>query len=267
MVNNQNQFIMNTINHLSYNILKKIIDTAFALILLLLLMPLLILISIVVYLETGMNPIFSQQRGVVLEKSLFRIYKFKTLQKHHSSECKKSDKIFIKENLINLVTASGYFLRKTGLDELPQLVNIILGEMSFIGPRPLAEGDLITMKTTEPVLYERRTKLSPRPGISGYWQIYGSREKGIKNLVECEEEYEIKKSTLFDIFLVFMTIPVILFGRHTDSIIADQVKKKKILQYFINLQKQRLCYPPTDGQEEGILKSLKRGFLKGSSVY
>ncbi|MFO7445669.1 MAG: sugar transferase [Ignavibacteriaceae bacterium] len=221
-----------------YNTIKRVFDVVFASILIILLSPLLVIIYTVIFFETGMNPVFTQQRGIVLERPRFKIYKFRTLRSNCLLNNINQHEIFLKDNLIEAVTVTGYILRKAGLDELPQLINILRGEMSFIGPRPLSIDDLIILKKSEPLYYERRSEILSRPGISGYWQIFGCRLSGTKNLVECEEEYEKAKSFSFDIFLILMTIPIILFGKHYDSIINGQIKKIRVPQYLINYQKR-----------------------------
>lgn len=205
----------------AFRILKRIFDFLFASVLLVVLFPLLFIISIIIIIETGSNPIFNQMRGLTLEGTHFRIFKFRTLQKEVNTIIESSP-ILIKDNLSDLVTASGNILRKTGLDELPQLINIILGEMSFIGPRPLSLSDLGEMKKSDYHYYSRRRTVSSKPGISGYWQIYGKRTEGIKNLIELEEYYESNKSFFLDMFLIFMTIPIVLFAKHTDAIVGKK---------------------------------------------
>ncbi len=203
-----------------YNICKRIFDFVIAAFLLVLLSPFFILISLVIYFETGNTPLFAQQRGLTLEGKEFRLYKFRTLKKEKSLG-KESTHIFLKENLEGLVTYTGYILRQTGLDELPQLMNILLGEMSLIGPRPLSISDLQLMKEYNPTLYIRRGSYSSKPGISGYWQIYGDRQKGVMNLIELEGFYDRNKSISLDLFLILMTIPIVLFAKHSDAIIGS----------------------------------------------
>jgi lipopolysaccharide/colanic/teichoic acid biosynthesis glycosyltransferase len=203
------------------NISKRLFDLILAILLLILLLPILLIIGLIIFLETGSNPLYIQNRGITVEKEEFKIFKFKTL-KHPNRLENNSSQIFIKENLSELVTKSGHFLRTTGLDELPQIINILLGEMSFIGPRPLSHNDLLIMKNTEPVLYSRRQFIASKPGISGFWQIYGNRFQGASNLIELEEYYEKNKSLQFDIFLIFMTIPIVLFAKHSDAIVGKK---------------------------------------------
>jgi lipopolysaccharide/colanic/teichoic acid biosynthesis glycosyltransferase len=202
-----------------YDVTKRIFDFTLAVLLMVLLIPFFILTCIIIYLETGSAPIFAQQRAMTLEGSEFRIFKFRTLRKTKTKE-KESSHIFLKVDLSGLVTFTGYILRKTGLDEIPQLLNIIMGEMSLIGPRPLSLNDLQMMKESEPHLYNRRKFIRSKPGISGYWQIYGERQKGVINLIEHEEFYEMNRSLTFDLFLMTMTLPIVLFAKHSDAIIG-----------------------------------------------
>ena len=202
-----------------YSIIKRLFDFLLSATLIILLSPFILLTYIVIYLETGNSPIFVQQRGLTLEGPEFRIYKFRTL-KHSHITLKESSHIFRKEDLSGLVTFSGFVLRRTGLDELPQLLNVLMGDMSLVGPRPLSLWDLQMMKENDPDLYERRKLIASKPGITGYWQIYGNRQKGVKDLIEADEKYEKNKSFGFDLFLLMMTIPKMFFTKNSDAIIG-----------------------------------------------
>ncbi|MDR3666182.1 MAG: sugar transferase [Ignavibacteriaceae bacterium] len=202
-----------------YNILKRIFDLILSVFLVALLSPFFVLISLIIFLETGNSPIFAQQRGLILEGNEFRIFKFRTLR-HNKLALKEPLHIFRKEDLSGLVTFSGFVLRRTGLDELPQLLNVLKGEMSLVGPRPLSLWDLQMMKENDPALYNRRKFITSKPGITGYWQIYGNRQKGVHDLIEADEHYEKNKSFIFDLFLIAMTIPIMFFTKHSDAIIG-----------------------------------------------
>lgn len=207
-----------------YNVVKRIIDLTLAASLLMLFLPLLLLFILVVLIETKENPIFIQKRGISLKGKPFNVLKIRTLK---SNKCKKTinnEDVFIKPDYSDALTLSGRFLRKTGLDELPQLINILLGEMSFIGPRPLSLHDLNLLKNNEYELYRRREAINSTPGISGYWQIFGNRSAGLKNLIELDEYYNINKSFTLDMFLILLTIPVVLFGKHSDAIANGKTK-------------------------------------------
>ena len=202
-----------------YEIIKRAFDFTLSAFLIVLLSPFILLTCIIIYLETGCTPIFAQQRGLTLEGPEFRIYKFRSL-KNSKLTLKESSHIFRKEDLSGLVTISGFVLRRTGLDELPQLMNVLMGDMSLVGPRPLSLWDLQMMKENDSGLYNRRMFITSKPGITGYWQIYGNRQKGVLDLIEADEHYEKNKSFVFDLFLISMTIPILFFTKHSDAIIG-----------------------------------------------
>lgn len=208
-------------------IVKRAYDIALSAVLLVLLAPVMALLGLIVWIDTGEYPIFRQQRGLTLEKRRFTIYKFRTLKSGNAEGISGENNIFTKDSLSGRVTLTGRWLRATGLDELPQLLNVLKGEMSFIGPRPLSTEDLELMKKENPEHYLRRGMFTSRPRISGYWQIFGERSKGIDNLIELEIKYETEKSIILDLFLMALTLPVVLFAKHSDAI-QFRVKNQKL---------------------------------------
>ena len=127
-----------------------------------------------------------------------------------------------KPYLAGYVPAFGGWLRRSGLDELPQLWNILIGDMSFIGPRPLATDDLEVMKRDLPSLYRERAALRAKVGLSGIWQLFGSREEGVENLVRLDSEYERACSFRTDMKLIVRSIPTVLFALHSDAILKQR---------------------------------------------
>jgi exopolysaccharide production protein ExoY len=203
----------------TYKIIKRVFDFTLSAFLIVLLFPFILLTCLIIYLETRCSPIFEQQRGLTLEGPEFKIYKFRTL-KHSKVTLKESSHIFHKEDLSGLVTLTGFVLRRTGLDELPQLWNVLMGDMSLVGPRPLSLWDLQMMKKDDPHLYDRRKFITSKPGITGYWQIFGIRQNGVPDLVKADEHYEKNKSFGFDLYLLMMTVPMMFFTKHSDAIIG-----------------------------------------------
>ncbi len=197
--------------------LKISLDITLSIFILIFTLPFLLLIALVVWIDTSENPVYIQDRGITLNDK-FMIYKFRTLR---SNKNIVSNSVFYKREFNGLLTRTGKFLRTSGLDELPQLVNVLKGEMSLIGPRPLSHKDLLLLKKTEPEYYMRREKLNCKPGISGMWQIYGNRDKGAKNLIELDELYEKRKNLLLDLTLLVKTIPLIFTSNHSDSIVSQ----------------------------------------------
>lgn len=209
------------IKNLLYSIEKRLFDIVLSLLLLLLSSPLLIVLSVWIWIETGHFPLYSQKRGLVLEKNLFRLYKIRTLKISDQKKLNSID-IFIKDDLEAFVTPLGRWLRKTGIDELPQLLNVLLGNMSFVGPRPFSLSDIGRMKLNQLSYYKRRGMIISKPGITGLWQINGDRTKGTENLLELEEFYDKHKNIMFDFKILIHTIPVVLSGSNSDAILKTR---------------------------------------------
>ena len=173
---------------------KRLFDIFLSLILIILLFPIMILIFFLVWLIIG-SPIFIQKRPG-LNGKIFTIYKFKTLYEASKfvSEKKRQNKF-------------GKFLRKSGLDELPQLFNILENNMSFVGPRPLLVDYLKKYSS-----YEKKRHLV-KPGLTGLAQINPeiSGKKSWKKSIRYDIFYVTKISFFLDIKILFRTVIVILF--------------------------------------------------------
>ncbi len=210
---------------------KRIIDVTVSLLILIAGLPLMFLILLMAFLSTGQFPIIFQERKITLEKKALRIMKIRTIKTGVRIDHCLRDKsvpeciseIFIKGGGEKQVPLFCRWLRKTGIDEVPQLINVITGEMSIIGPRPLLEDDLQIIKNAEPENYLRRTKIKSKPGISGMWQVYGEREKGAANLVWLDEVYENKKSFLLDCRIILRSALILFTAAHSDSIVRSKV--------------------------------------------
>jgi len=183
----------------------------------LLLLPFLIIIGIAVYYSIGEFPIFTQKRAITLEHHLFTIYKYRTIKKHKPQI--PSDSILNKPGLEKYVTRLGSQLRKTGFDEILQLLNVIKGDMAFIGPRPLSVEDITIIKKNYPELYNSRAKLTLKPGITGLWQVIGQRDLGIYNLVKHDLFYANNRSLKLNVKILGLTIKTILTRTHSDAVL------------------------------------------------
>lgn len=153
-------------------------------------------------------PIFIQERGLTLSNRRFMMLKFKTIKSNIQSQNIKQK--FLSSINPELLTKLTYFIRKKGLDELPQLFQVLTGKMSLVGPRPLMLEDLIFMKNNYPREYEMRNQLMVKPGITGLWQLYGNKNSGIEDLLKYDIEYNSKQSFLLD-FKIILTTFIYIF--------------------------------------------------------
>jgi O-antigen biosynthesis protein WbqP len=174
----------------------------FALFLLILFSPIFILVSLAILIEDGFPVLFTQKR-VGINYIFFNIYKFRSMKKNTPNVA-----THLLENPNQYLLNIGKFIRKTSLDELPNLINIIKGEMVFVGPRPALynQDDLMTLRVATGV-----SKL--KPGITGWAQINGRDDISIETKVELEQEYMHKRSTLFDIEIIIKTFTNVLFSK------------------------------------------------------
>lgn len=197
--------------------LNSIFIKILALFITVLLFPLLILIGAAVFFSTGEFPVFSQKRALTLEHKSFTIYKYRTIKQHNAQT--PSNSVLYKPGIQGYVTGLGSFLRKTGFDEILQLINILKGDMSFIGPRPLSLDDILIIKRDYPDLYSSRAEIKIKPGITGLWQVSGRRELGIANLINNDIYYAKNRSLKLNLKIIGLTIKTILTRTHSDSVL------------------------------------------------
>jgi O-antigen biosynthesis protein WbqP len=173
-----------------------------ALILLLLLSPICIILAFAIFLEDGLPVLFTQKR-VGINVSFFKIYKFRSMKRNSPNVA-----THLLTNPDQYLLKIGKLIRMTSLDELPNLINIIKGEMVFVGPRPALynQEDLITLRIATGV-----DKL--KPGITGWAQINGRDDISIDKKVELEQYYLYKKSFLFDLEIIIKTFTNVLFSK------------------------------------------------------
>ena len=178
------------------------INRFFALILLIILSPVYIIVGVAIVLEDGF-PVFFTQERVGINYSFFHIYKFRSMKKNTPNVA-----THLLTNPEQYLLKMGRFIRKTSLDELPNLINIIKGEMVFVGPRPALynQDDLMTLREATGV-----SKL--KPGITGWAQINGRDDISIEKKVQLEQEYLHRKSFLFDIEILIKTFTNVLFSK------------------------------------------------------
>jgi O-antigen biosynthesis protein WbqP len=156
-------------------------------------------VAISIFIEDGM-PIFFKQKRVGINYTFFNIYKFRSMKKNTPNVA-----THLLENPGQYLLRIGGLLRKLSLDELPNLINIIKGEMVFVGPRPALynQDDLMALRIAAGV-----DQL--RPGITGWAQINGRDEISIEEKVGLEKEYLLRKSFWFDVVIVVKTFTSVL---------------------------------------------------------
>jgi len=191
---------------------KRALDVALASLLLFLLAPLLLAVALLIKL-TSEGPVFFTQERLGLNKRRFRIFKFRTMvagaerKQAELEHLNEVDGPVFKIKCDPRVTLVGRFLRKTSIDELPQLFNVVKGEMSLVGPRPLPVRD-----------YEgfgqdwHRRRFSVRPGLTCLWQISGRSSVGFDKWMELDMQYIDEWSLWLDLKILAETIPAVLKG-------------------------------------------------------
>lgn len=193
-----------------YYIVKRIIDITGSLCGIILLSPVMLITAIAIKLDSR-GPVFFNQERVGQDGKMFRMYKFRSmvidaeelLDKLKDKNEMSGPMFKIKED--PRVTKIGKFIRKTSIDELPQLFNILKGEMSLVGPRPNLPREVICFTDYE------KTKLQAKPGLTCYWQVMGRSSVGFEEWMEMDIQYIRERSTWGDIKLIFKTVGV-LFG-------------------------------------------------------
>jgi exopolysaccharide biosynthesis polyprenyl glycosylphosphotransferase len=191
---------------------KKTMDIMLSLIVLILLFPLFPIVSIAIKIDSPGPVIYSQKR-IGKGKRIFKLYKFRTMYKN--AEKKQADLESINEakgpvfKIENdpRITPIGKYLRKTSIDELPQLINVLKGEMSIVGPRPLPVRDYKGFRED----WHRR-RFSVRPGITCLWQINGRSSVPFERWMELDMEYIDQWSLWLDLKIILKTIPIVLKG-------------------------------------------------------
>jgi len=178
------------------------INRLFALTLIIILFPLFLIVAIVILIEDGF-PVFFTQKRVGINYSFFNIYKFRSMKKNTPNVA-----THLLTNPDQHLLKIGKLIRKTSLDELPNLINIIKGDMVFVGPRPAlyTQDDLMTLRVATGV-----DKL--KPGITGWAQINGRDDISIERKVQLEQEYLKAKSFLLDIEIIIKTFTNVLFSK------------------------------------------------------
>ena len=178
------------------------LNRLFAIILFIFFSPIFLFVAIAIFIENGFPVLFKQKR-VGINYTFFKIYKFRSMKKNTPNVA-----THLLSNPDQYLLKIGKFIRKTSLDELPNLINIIKGEMVFVGPRPALynQDDLMELRVSKGI-----DKL--KPGITGWAQVNGRDDISIEKKVHFEQEYLYKKSFLFDLEIIIKTLKNVLFRK------------------------------------------------------
>lgn len=197
-------------NKIIYEFLKRSLDIIASICGLILLSPVLLIVSILIKMESK-GPIFFMQKRIGLNGKEFNMYKFRSMVVN-AEELKEKlkDKNEMSGPMFKIkddprITKVGKFIRKTSIDELPQLVNVLKGEMSLVGPRPSLPDEV---KEFEKWMLRR---LNVKPGITCYWQVMGRNKIGFEDWMRLDVKYVNERSFWLDIKLIFKTF-FVLFG-------------------------------------------------------
>jgi len=214
---------------MKYETLKRLMDVAGATILLVLFSPLMIVTAIVIRL-TSKGPAIVEKTNIHMKRlgkngKLFRLYKFRSML-YQADILERTDPrfkhVFVEKHTGGAykpkndtrITPVGKFIRKHSIDEMPQLLNVLKGEMSLVGPRAYLPDELVEQQEKFPGT-EKYVKemLTAKPGITGYWQVTGRSNVNFDKRIEMDAYYARKKSILFDILIILKTPWAMVTGK------------------------------------------------------
>ena len=194
-----------------YSFFKRFFDIILSLLGIILLSWFMIIIAILVKL-TSKGPVFYVSERIGRGEKSFRIYKFRSMKdgadKEFDALLEQSDRegTFKMKNDPR-ITKFGKFLRRTSIDELPQLFNVLNGTMSLVGPRPVVKRELETMNE------EEKKRFLVRQGLTCIWQVSGRADTSFKQQLELDLKYVEKRGFFYDIWLLIRTIPAVIFHK------------------------------------------------------
>jgi len=196
----------------NYDIIKKQLDFSVALMGFILLSPLFVIIAFMTKINSS-DPIFFRHLRLGKKGEIFPLIKFRTMKSYsdeflsnfpeYSQEIEENYKIKNDPRITKL----GKLLRKYSLDELPQLINVLKGEMSVVGPRPIVESEIVKYREFQDKLLE------VKPGITGLWQVSGRNDLPYNERVKLDVKYIENRSLWLDIKIILKTIPAVISAK------------------------------------------------------
>lgn len=199
--------------------IKRAFDVVVSSICITLLSPVFITVAIATKLESRGPVFFRQKRSLADDDEPFDFIKFRSMyvgadaQKEQLFHHNETSGALFKMRDDPRITRVGRFIRRYSIDELPQLFNVFLGDMSLVGPRPLPIGDYKRMKEEDALGGYFRQRTLTKPGMTGLWQISGRSDIGFREMVLLDLYYIENQSILYDLEILAQTVPVVLFGK------------------------------------------------------
>lgn len=196
-----------------YNFFKRAIDIVGALLGIFVLSPVFLILAVIIKLDSK-GPVIFAHRRLGYKGEIIKVYKFRSMVTNAEElieSLPEDQKLEFYRNfkLENdpRITKIGNFLRKTSLDELPQLLNILKGDLTIVGPRPIVEKEIM--------MYEQYGKklLTVKPGLTGFWQVNGRSDTTYKERVQLDMEYIDKRNLWMDIVIIFKTFGAVFRER------------------------------------------------------
>ena len=196
--------------NMNYIRVKRLMDIIGALLGIVLLSPIILIVGILIKIEDPNGPVFFKQVRVGKDETKFYMYKFRSMV--IDAEDRLNDLLALNEisgAMFKMkedprVTKLGKFIRKTSIDELPQLVNVLKGEMSLVGPRPPL------LREVQEYSSHDKLRLLVKPGCTGLWQVSGRSNMGFEEMVDLDIRYIMNRNLLLDIKIIFKTVMVMV---------------------------------------------------------
>ncbi|AEN90997.1 Galactosyl transferase CpsE [Priestia megaterium WSH-002] len=192
---------------------KRFLDIVLSLIGLIFLLPVFIIVAICIKIEDKNGPVLFSQTRVGKNQSEFTMYKFRSMVSNAEEllenllEQNETTGAMFKMKNDPRVTKIGRFIRKTSIDELPQLINVLKGDMSLVGPRPPLKREV------EVYTQYQKQRLLIQPGCTGLWQVSGRSNIGFEDMVELDLKYIVERSIFKDILIIIKTV-LLVFNKN-----------------------------------------------------
>ena len=207
-----------------YTTLKRLIDIVGSLVLAIIFLPVSLLVVLAIVLDSP-GPVFADTpQRVGKGGKLFKLYKFRSMIVNAHVKLRTDPKLKklyqeYKRNSYKLrvdprVTPVGRFIRKHSLDEIPQFLNVLKGDMSLVGPRPYYADELVEQQRKYPHTKELvQIVLYERPGITGYWQVSGRSEVNFDKRIKLDADYVLKRSLFLDLYILLKSPWAMIYGK------------------------------------------------------